>query len=68
MVVQRYAVVVDDIEGVRAFDAFGGAIRCGANALVEATLFVGIGFAPHMSERRVFVEVLVFEGFLCCVV
>jgi hypothetical protein len=66
--VQRYVFVVNDIEGVCAFDAFGGAIGCGANALAEAAQFVGIGFAPYLSERRVFVELALFEGFAGVVV
>jgi len=61
--VQRYVFAVNDVEGVCALDAFGGAIGCGANALAEAAQFVGIGFAPYLSERRVFAELVVFKGF-----
>ena len=58
-----YVFVVNDVEGVCAFHAFGRAIGCGANALAEAAQFVGVGFAPYLSEHRVFAELAVFEGF-----
>ena len=54
-------LVVDDVEGFGALDAFG-AIWIGANALAEATEFIGVGFAPDFFVFGVFKELAVFEG------
>jgi hypothetical protein len=66
--VEGNVIIVDEVEGVSAVDAFGGTTCCEANALTEAAQFIGVGFAPHLSEHGVLAELAVFKGFACSVV
>ena len=54
-------VVVNDVEGFGALNAFG-AIWIGADALTEAAEFIGVGFAPDLFVFGVLEELAVFEG------
>ena len=59
--VEGNVIIADDVEGVSAGDMFGGAVCCRAITLTEAAQFIGIGFAPHLSEHGVFSELVVFK-------
>ena len=59
--VEGNVIVVNDVKGVSASDAFGGAICCEANLLTEVAQLVGVGFIPHLSKHGVFVEMVVFK-------
>ena len=58
--IQWGAIVVDNKEGVGAQDAFSRSRGIGANALEEATEFIGIVFVPKILILCKFVELPVF--------
>ena len=53
--------VLNNVEGVSAFDTLISTIGARANALTETTHFIGVGFITNLGEFGMILQLVIFD-------